>query len=583
VDHDTLPATAPKCTHEFVDFSAENLDPYVPYTIDAMEALVRGIDAAVKSGRAPQGPVLFNEIKKVSFAGVTGVVTFDENGDRGGNMGYSVFNHDGAGFNWIGFSQLGVFAPCSPLVNGPFTCVGTAHSTGDGSVPKQTVQEMNADTVLRVMVSRDTSYLYAAAEKSPVHGVGHITAGILPAMMYTSMSAVGLAYEFDFVTTVAAGNSAAVVARASATGAGAANTPTPDPPQSHNAALAESTTLCAALLRTKPGLGVSSAALVPIRPEDMLNSSHPCMDPSFVRAEIFETRLALQVNNLDKQMDILQASFSSLISPGVVALLSTLILSMFCCAHIIWLLERGANPDMFPPDYLGGIDDAVWWAAVTATSTGYGDKYPKTNAGRLFGVVWMVFGIVLFALFSGNVASRLVENNAAKSINSLGDLKRETKMAAYADVLHAAEDTLLIDTPLLNLKQTCSQSTCSELLSDDSVEALVGAVPHLIASVASHRGSPVKFMVVGREFGNPYSHYLVAHKSDPYVAGRVAEIPKIRASRLANERGIYESYFGLNTRGRELGQLIPDDFNWTLIGLVLALAGTYSVRPCSPT
>ena len=322
VDHDTLPATAPKCTHEFVDFSAENLDPYVPYTIDAMEALVRGIDAAVKSGRAPQGPVLFNEIKKVSFAGVTGVVTFDENGDRGGNMGYSVFNHDGAGFNWIGFSQLGVFAPCSPLVNGPFTCVGTAHSTGDGSVPKQTVQEMNADTVLRVMVSRDTSYLYAAAEKSPVHGVGHITAGILPAMMYTSMSAVGLAYEFDFVTTVAAGNSAAVVARASATGAGAANTPTPDPPQSHNAALAESTTLCAALLRTKPGLGVSSAALVPIRPEDMLNSSHPCMDPSFVRAEIFETRLALQVNNLDKQMDILQASFSSLISPGVVALLS---------------------------------------------------------------------------------------------------------------------------------------------------------------------------------------------------------------------------------------------------------------------
>ena len=185
-------------------------------------------------------------------------------------------------------------------------------------------------------------------------------------------------------------------------------------------------------------------------------------------------------------------------------------------------------------------------------------------------------------MMSGNVASMLVENNAAKSINSLGDLKRETKMAVYADVLHAAKD-ILIDTPLLNLKQTCSQSTCSELLSDDSVEALVGAVPHLIASVARQRGSPVKFMVVGREFGNPYSHYLVAHKSDPYVAGRVAEIPKIRASGRANEKGIYESYFGLELRGRELGQYNPEDFNWTMIALVLALAGTYSVRPCSPT
>ncbi|MFN7129801.1 MAG: potassium channel family protein [Brevundimonas sp.] len=43
------------------------------------------------------------------------------------------------------------------------------------------------------------------------------------------------------------------------------------------------------------------------------------------------------------------------------------------------------------------LGDALWWAVVTATTTGYGDQYPLTVAGRLVAAVLM-HGALLFIL-----------------------------------------------------------------------------------------------------------------------------------------------------------------------------------------
>lgn len=40
------------------------------------------------------------------------------------------------------------------------------------------------------------------------------------------------------------------------------------------------------------------------------------------------------------------------------------------------------------------VGNALWWASVTASSTGYGDFYPKTLGGRLVGV-----GLMFTSLF----------------------------------------------------------------------------------------------------------------------------------------------------------------------------------------
>ena len=42
--------------------------------------------------------------------------------------------------------------------------------------------------------------------------------------------------------------------------------------------------------------------------------------------------------------------------------------------------------------------DAVWWAYVTITTVGYGDRYPVTTEGRFLGILLLVAGIALTAV-----------------------------------------------------------------------------------------------------------------------------------------------------------------------------------------
>ncbi len=49
--------------------------------------------------------------------------------------------------------------------------------------------------------------------------------------------------------------------------------------------------------------------------------------------------------------------------------------------------------------------DALWWGYVTATTVGYGDRFPVTQGGRIVGVMMLTIGVALFATFSGFLAN----------------------------------------------------------------------------------------------------------------------------------------------------------------------------------
>jgi voltage-gated potassium channel len=55
--------------------------------------------------------------------------------------------------------------------------------------------------------------------------------------------------------------------------------------------------------------------------------------------------------------------------------------------------------------------DALWWAVVTITTVGYGDKYPVTMFGRLTGVSVMFAGVGIIGALASILASILVPDS----------------------------------------------------------------------------------------------------------------------------------------------------------------------------
>lgn len=81
----------------------------------------------------------------------------------------------------------------------------------------------------------------------------------------------------------------------------------------------------------------------------------------------------------------------------------TALVVLYVCALVIYQCEHGAQPDKFR-----SVFDAMWWAAVTLTTVGYGDIYPITPLGRLFTVFMLFVALGIIAVPTGLVASTLV-------------------------------------------------------------------------------------------------------------------------------------------------------------------------------
>ena len=71
-------------------------------------------------------------------------------------------------------------------------------------------------------------------------------------------------------------------------------------------------------------------------------------------------------------------------------------------------LMRIVDPHDFPT-----VGLALWWAAATVTTIGYGDVVPTTHFGRLVASGLMIFGFASLSLFSGIVASVFVHKRQA--------------------------------------------------------------------------------------------------------------------------------------------------------------------------
>jgi len=82
------------------------------------------------------------------------------------------------------------------------------------------------------------------------------------------------------------------------------------------------------------------------------------------------------------------------------------------------------NLENTPESNIKTAPDALWWAFVTVSTVGYGDRFPVTHLGRIVAVLLMTAGVGLFGTFTAYVASLFNQQEVKE------DEKRDTAVMA---------------------------------------------------------------------------------------------------------------------------------------------------------
>lgn len=187
---------------------------------------------------------------------------------------------------------------------------------------------------------------------------------------------------------------------------------------------------------------VDLIAIVP----SLLAFIFPSVDLRFIRVlRIFRflkfSRYSSSINNLLKVIWDQRKSFG--------AAFFILFIMLILASSGIYLVEKDAQPEKF-----GSIPQAMWWSIVTLTTVGYGDVYPVTTLGKIFGSVIIILGIGTVALPSGILASafsehtRRSQNKYKKELeNALKDNKidksERNQLNKLAEKLNLSDEDIL--------------------------------------------------------------------------------------------------------------------------------------------
>ncbi|MGB7387604.1 transporter substrate-binding domain-containing protein [Pseudomonas neustonica] len=221
----------------------------------------------------------------------------------------------------------------------------------------------------------------------------------------------------------------------------------------------------------------------------------------------YQTGLAIGVPRTPKH-GILQ-SLKALFSWEFLSVIVALGLLLFAVGIILWVCERRANPEQFGGKASEGIGASFWWAAVTMTTVGYGDKAPVTLAGRLVALVWMFAGLIMVASFTAAITTSLTVSNLQYQIGGPQDLPGstvatipDTASARYLEdnrvvrreytnltdamqsVVDGNTDAVVYDRPLMQFR--------NQQLGDQRLDLVPGVFEQQLYALALPSGSPLR-------------------------------------------------------------------------------------------
>ncbi len=231
--------------------------------------------------------------------------------------------------------------------------------------------------------------------------------------------------------------------------------------------------------------------------EEQFDFSHP----------FYQTGLSIALP--PKPENNVWTSLKALVSWEFFSVVLSLAALLMAVGAIVWLFERRRNPEQFGGSTERGIGAGFWWAAVTMTTVGYGDKAPVTLGGRLVALVWMFAALIMVASFTAAITSSLTVSNLQHQINGPDDLRnavvatidktasaqfleeRRVKSRSYPSletamrsVLTGETDAIVYDRPLLRYR--------NQALGETRLTLLPGVFREQLYAFAMPEGSPLR-------------------------------------------------------------------------------------------
>ncbi len=110
----------------------------------------------------------------------------------------------------------------------------------------------------------------------------------------------------------------------------------------------------------------------------------------------------------------------SVLSTSLLLFVLTVVGVIVATGHLVWLVRRhqGEAPD----GYLRGVGEGMWVSAATALAGDLGEGAPRRPLGRFVAILWILAGVVVIAIFTALLATRLTVDSIESSIDDLGDL-----------------------------------------------------------------------------------------------------------------------------------------------------------------
>lgn len=184
-----------------------------------------------------------------------------------------------------------------------------------------------------------------------------------------------------------------------------------------------------------------------------------------------------------------------------------LVLLWLVAGALVWFFENRQNKEMFGDGIVKGLGHGIWWAAVTMTTVGYGDKTPKTFGGRVVGIFWMFASIILISSFTASITTSLTIGNLKGKVRGFHDLPNvRVGSIAHSESLNYLAEKGITVMPFSNIQNGL------QALSEDKLDAFIA--DEIILKYIVKTEYPAHLHVLAGTFDNYYISMAVPQGSN---------------------------------------------------------------------